>query len=1483
MFQANNKILGKMLERLFGSLLSGPALNCRPHSSRQRVDFTALGKLKDIGPEAVLGQLLGTERKAKISAKVAMPAKRVVGTDEEGVAELSAQERAARQAWVDQQGLLQKLRIIIDDARTYEQDTGVGVLSLGFPLLTLPPGALGSGKGRGFNRRIIAPVAFIPIAVTVRQGPTPTVELACRGDGVDLVIPNTALFAWLEQQTAKERKELFHDEEGEKPWMEVCGLVRRVCELVQIQCPEIYSRASGASGADAALASVLPADFVLKAAPKAEESESQQAAIMASAVLGLFPMANQGLLRDTQAMAEGEELKGPIESFLKVDVSLDTPPAATPDEPAEATKIAARKVAEQRLISRADPCQKRAVMLARNSSGLVVHGPPGTGKSQTITNIIGDHLVRGQRVLFVCDKRTALDVVANRLEHMGLGKLCGLVHDPQRDQRDLYRALREQLEGLSDASSEPKAEARLAAADSELQQLHDELMRHWSALMEGGDESFHGLMGRWLAEEQREDLKLTEGSAGLVNLSDLEKHLRDVRELMERAERSAYPKNQWVEAHGLSLKTFLARPMQEIRGALAACLDGAHSADVTIHPAIPDFHPGLKLTEQAETRAKLAERIEKILAETDVDTQKYWAAQPGRVIEDSAVRLGELEKHRVALASAPRDPELAMLMRDDPPPALALAQQIGALAAYIEVEPKWYSFVAILRKAAAKKVLRAYGLTLGAAPAQRLHAFLSATRARMLLQEARFTLLGDRPNEGTPDDEGLIRFFAHNTAIVQLLDDAITDPALQQHAEAIKASLLDAAAAASFIEGLKRSPARAKAIIQLDTQLREAKLFSENDETDWLGKVRAFLCKNGHAGPMIQRLSDTLDTLEDVLRVPEQLKALAPALRGAIQSLIDQSADADAAICVLRRAALGNAIAERLRHDPNLQMIDDQRLKSTFDRYRHLEDQKMGMVRDAILHKWVTRQRDRMLASTGSRLNSIGADLRRRLTSRGQKAMRLRQVISVGQEIEGGDPLFDLCPVWMASPETVAQIFPRKPLFDIVVFDEASQCRLEEGLPVLTRASRVVIAGDPKQLPPTRFFETAITTSEEEEANSDQELFETHQGEVEDLLQAALNLQIEQCYLDVHYRSRNADLIGFSNEHFYGSRLQPIPGHPANRTTVAPIRLYQVDGVYHERTNEVEADRVCKIVHDLLRRAEAPSIGIACFNLDQRDLIVEKLEEMALADHDFGRRLAVARTRRGHGSFEGLFVKNLENVQGDERDHIIISTTYGPDKQGKFYKRFGPLGSSGGGRRLNVLVTRARAEVHLVTSIPPAMYANLPPIPPGQTAGGGWLLFSYLSYARHLTRFYEQEAASGQEEEARRPLGVNVLPSKSPSLFCEGLAKQIARKHGMGSDVHWGNDGFCVDLALHHPNRPEDVTVGVLCDGARYRQADDPVEWDLFRTMIHESQGWKLQRLWTPHYFRDPEGCAQRILRLAEGVMASEGPKDAIAVTKGEE
>src|SRR6185437_10061160 len=277
-------------------------------------------------------------------------------------------------------------------------------------------------------------------------------------------------------------------ETGEKPWAEIVSIVKRVCELAQVEVP------AELTGEE------MPADFKLVSPSRSDEEDEPRPSVLPAAVVGLYPMANQGLLRDMQALAGGEPVTGPIESFIRRDLSLN--PAPAPDEPPQpVVEKRTRSFADERLVATADPCQARAVRLARTSRGLVVHGPHGTGKSQTISNIVGDHLARGERVLFVCDKRTALDVVMDRLNAAGLGSLCAVVHDPQRDQRELYRSIREQLDQLTELRTNPSAEKDVARMDKELQSLHAELTEYHAALMRppaGEAFSFHELMGHWM-------------------------------------------------------------------------------------------------------------------------------------------------------------------------------------------------------------------------------------------------------------------------------------------------------------------------------------------------------------------------------------------------------------------------------------------------------------------------------------------------------------------------------------------------------------------------------------------------------------------------------------------------------------------------------------------------------------------------------------------------------------------------------------------------------------------------------------------------------------------------------------------------------------------------------------------------------------------------------------------------------------------------
>jgi len=737
MAAAQNMILARMLERLFAGLLSGPNLNCRPHSSRQRIDLMQLEKLHDLGPAQILLELLGAQRSVKVIAKVPQP-KRVRKNSEkkridqdgatskppeerEPETELSPEEKAAQKEWSDQQTLLSKLRVLTEEARTYEQDTGVHALNVGFPLLSLPPGSLMSGGSRAASRRVMAPIAFIPITMSIRSGAIPTIEIACKGEGVDLVSPNMGLFAWLEQQTGTAAPDLFTDEKGQDPWREIGGLILHVAKTLKVAVPDSLrdllaspSRLPQASPmpvqespAPSALESetessatnpaasleptaIDPEPMVeplvpelnklqLEAAPRSDDEEAR-AAIIPGGVLGLFPMNNQGLLRDMQAMTAGEALDGPVRSFIDVSVCLDEPQETRYDHEAWSGQKRRRSFPDERFVTVSDPCQARAVRLARESRGLVIHGPPGTGKSQTITNVIGDHLARGERVLLVCDKRTALDVVANRMEAMGLRSFCALVYDAQRDQRELYRSMRDQLETLTEARSDEYAATKLARVDAELEKLHCELTEYWSLLAEKDQErgmSFHDVMGRWLGLPEPRGVKLDPTLLKGARGDDFEKNEQDLKDVLARGEEISYGKHPWKSCAQIGLNDFLNNPMDHWREQLALCVDSAKNVDATLDTSILPFAAEPTLEEQAAARLDLARQIESVVQHTPHPVLERWIAQDADTLRRTRKKLADTTPALRLLEEAPIEPELALVNQTERLGLPALSQQLG--------------------------------------------------------------------------------------------------------------------------------------------------------------------------------------------------------------------------------------------------------------------------------------------------------------------------------------------------------------------------------------------------------------------------------------------------------------------------------------------------------------------------------------------------------------------------------------------------------------------------------------------------------------------------------------------------------------------------------------------------------------------------------------------------------------------------------------
>lgn len=422
-----------------------------------------------------------------------------------------------------------------------------------------------------------------------------------------------------------------------------------------------------------------------------------------------------------------------------------------------------------------------------------------------------------------------------------------------------------------------------------------------------------------------------------------------------------------------------------------------------------------------------------------------------------------------------------------------------------------------------------------------------------------------------------------------------------------------------------------------------------------------------------------------------------------------------------------------------------------------------------------------------------------------------------------------LKPCIMMSPLSVSTFLQSEELrFDLVIFDEASQVFPWDAIGAIYRADQLIVAGDEKQLPPTNFFNRADIESAEEE--------DSDIGDFESILSLCKSIGMPGRRLRWHYRSRREPLIAFSNRHFYDGDLVTFPS--VRDASGDAVRLEFVpQGRWIERRNEPEAERVTDLVIRHLRARPETSLGVIAFNQSQQTAIEDAIYERR-------RKYPEVETLFHAGLSEPLFVKNLENVQGDERDVIILSMGYGYNDAGKFLKNFGPLTKSGGERRLNVAVTRAREEVILVASVK-AADLDLS----GSTSQGAHLLKGYLEYAER-----------GVDSLARM---IDSITGEAESTFEQEVAAALVAR-GLHPVTQVGCGGFRIDLALKHPQRPGEFCLGIECDGATYHSSKTARDRDRIRQNVLEHLGWNIVRIWSTDWIRNPDRQIERVLAAYE-------------------
>ena len=1060
----------------------------------------------------------------------------------------------------------------------------------------------------------------------------------------------------------------------------------------------------------------------------------------------------------------------------------------------------------------ADATQALAIWDVGRGRDLVIQGPPGTGKSQTITNLIAAAVGAGKSVLFVAEKLAALEVVKRRLDAAGLGDACLELHSHKTSKRAVL----------------------------------DELERTYA-------------LGRPRAPADDDDRAM-------------------LAETRERLNAYAAAVHGPVGASGVS-------PFQAV-GAILKPRGGSDGSS----PVTPDLSaaPGWTPIERKRRLALVAE-LQASLAATGVPRdhpfrgarRTTWPpTETERLRErvDAAAKATErLVKASAALARFLRVPE--PVDRDGCAALLRVARAAGRSGPAQGVDVSGHEWVA--RKADLHELIAA-GRTLAALHARYDEALMPAAW-RENLDEARQTLNLDRRHWWRRLSGA---FRAAERKVKGLCRG--TPPEDPDALIALADAVLDA----------QRSRETIRQFEPLAARLFGARWQGERSNWDALASVADSarrLHHEVHAGKLPAGLLGFLadrPSLAPLRPAVEDLKAALAVHHDAVNAvsvLLDfQSSDdegplpsrplaaqADLFRVWCRRAGdlpalvAFNRLAGRCRGEGLSSVVDlaevwpeavhglAEAVERRFDEavIRQAFDGRPALAGfDAVGHEQAVRTFARLdrLTLGHNRARAALAHWERlpRREGGGQLGVLRREFEKKARHLpvrqllgKAGRAVQAIKPVFLMSPMSVAAyLAPGGLEFDLVVFDEASQVRPVEALGAILRGKQTVVVGDSRQLPPTTFFDR-LTGSNDDDPDDDPDAGDS--SEIESILGLFVTAGAPERMLRWHYRSRHESLIAVSNREFYGGKLAVFPSPDAARRD-AGLVLRHLPGTAYDRggtrTNPDEAEAVAKTVLDHAREqltkpaGERLTLGVAAFSAAQAQAILQWLERLREDDSE-------AEPFFDPNGPEPFFVKNLENVQGDERDVIFISVGYGRTADGDISMSFGPLNGDGGERRLNVLITRARVRCEVFTNL------TADDIDLSRTRSRGVrALKTFLAYAETG----RLGPSSGRGRVARRRVNVaHVLAA--------------AEAAGLSARGDVGASGLAPDLAVTDPERPEDDVLGVLTDGPPGQPARPARDRERLRPQVLESLGWRLHRVWSTDWARDPAGALRRLREAVNG------------------
>ncbi|MBN2784302.1 MAG: DUF4011 domain-containing protein [Pontiellaceae bacterium] len=1143
----------------------------------------------------------------------------------------------------------------------------------------------------------------------------------------------------------------------------------------------------------------------------------------------------------------------------------------------------------------ADSSQTVAIEASTKGKDLVLEGPPGTGKSETIANIIAHNMALGRKILFVSEKMAALDVVYSRLKKVGLGHLCLELHSNKASKKGVVDQLNEawQVRESHRAGDWKEKAQDLGRLRCGLNRYVEELHRksHFGY-------SAHEAIAR--SVRRRETARMELGwamdlaTAPLQTEADVQNARRGARDLglAFRDAGGMNPESFALVTHPEWSNLWQAK-LVDAANALLSGLSGLRqqldlfcqmfvsgfrdqptmeSAECWINVAracseSEHFSHRYILAENAKARletlkeiAELRPRFDALVSSSEVSalpeeignfpvaSWKEASGQTGLPKEVFAVGesvLSEMKRQgfRTEIDSGHQQ-EIDRLMGQCDC-SLPMEKAVGLpISNWIERRDLVSGKGALSRFFATRKIakeMRAYGLkkvkTLDVLDhyAQLIDTIVGAQKElveQLIKQAAELAGLVERLETLSAEFNGEGVFDLWSSMPEKLLER-------WEYGVAARRSFMDAAnqlnEPGSFMATVRKKLVDDRDFLEGSELLKHAGKLTET-HVKAVETLAGFTALAGESDIDRIPIRTVENRLEEIVRSAPGLNAwchwveagnragkigLSSLVRGMERGTIgwDEAEEQfETALCIWLAPLLidGSDLLRNFsagRHDDLIR------------RFRTLDEELAKTTGQYIAAKLASDMPETSGPNAPHEYGVLSRELQRQ---RGHKPVR--QLI---QEL--GGCLLDLTPCFMMSPLSVAQYLPSDyQAFDLVVFDEASQITVWDAVGAIARGKNVIVVGDPKQMPPTNFFNRAQDDGDSDEAD------------LESILDQAMAARVGYHRLTGHYRSRHESLITFSNHQYYQHSLTTYPSADTRETAVT---WHRVNGIYSKgaaRNNPVEARA---LVDEVVRRLKDPelrklSIGIVTFNSEQQQLIENLLDDERRKDTSLERFFK-------EDSFEPVFVKNLETVQGDQRDVICLSVGYGPTEPGAMTMsmNFGPLNRQGGERRLNVAITRASTEMLVFTSFDAAMID----------------LSRTNAQAVKDLKAYIDYAARGPVALAQR---AEFVPGKDQfdSEFEETVAIRL-RERGWELRTQIGVSKFRIDLGVLDPDSGGAFLAGVECDGASYHSSPSARDRDRVRHIILENLGWKLIRVWSTDYFINPDSVIDRVHHQLEVLL----------------